>query len=288
MKLIRMAAAAAVPILFAAGCTRVSDLSQPTPTATPPIATPTGPRVDATIYYLTDFGGRIFLVPEVHSIVESRLGASQLEEMIAAVTQDPDLSSPWPEGTRILGVTIEHGLATVDFSAEVLNATGVGTATEQLGIQQAVHTLAALPGVQTVEFRVEGRVLGDVNGRRIEDWWGHAGLSGQPFTPDDEVLAPITIEEPEEGDTVPATITVSGEASVFEANVLVRLRAPDGSVAFTDNTTASIGAPERGTWSMRVTIPGQPGETWTIEGVEESAEDGSDAFVVTRKVVIAS
>jgi len=273
-----------VALLALGGCTRVSDLSAPNPTATLP--SPQGSPVDSTIYYLVESDSKIFIAPETHQIVVTDLGISQLQEMITGDPQDPDFSSLWPEDTRVLGFSIDYGTAIVDFSAEVLNA-GVGGESDVMTIQQAVYTLTELPGVERVEFRVEGKASGDVNGRMVEDWWGHTGLAEQPFTRDEFALAPITIAEPAEGDSVPATVEVRGDAMVFEANVVLRLRGPDGTVATTTHTTASIGAPERGTWSIEVTIPGESGEIWTIEAVEISAEDGSDSFVMTRAVKLA-
>lgn len=100
----------------------------------------------------------------------------------------------------------------------------------------------------------------------------------------DEPLERITITEPHEGAAVSDSVTVGGEASVYEATVVLRVRDPEGAVALATFTTATAAAPDRGTWSMRIQMPSGPAGTWTIEAVEESAEDGSDAFVTSRHV----
>jgi hypothetical protein len=105
--------------------------------------------------------------------------------------------------------------------------------------------------------------------------------------PTEDPATPITISEPAEGATVSGTITVAGEARVFEGTVVLRLRDPDGTVALTTFTTATEGAPGRGTWSIDIRMPSGPAGTYTIEAVEESAEDGSDAFVTSRRVQVA-
>jgi hypothetical protein len=61
----------------------------------------------------------------------------------------------------------------------------VGAEAEAYGIQSVVYTLTDLPRIEKVRFTVEGRDSGTAsNGRTIEDWWGHVGLSGQPFSRD--------------------------------------------------------------------------------------------------------
>jgi germination protein M len=84
----------------------------------------------------------------------------------------------------VRSVTVDGPVATVDFDAGVLTAS-VGAEAEAYGIQSVVYTLTGLPQVEKVRFTVEGRDSGTAsNGRSIRDWWGHVGLSGQPFTRD--------------------------------------------------------------------------------------------------------
>lgn len=285
----RLLVAAALLALATAACTRVTDdlVTPPTGTQSPsPSPTGTGAQVQATIYYLIESNGRVFVTPETHTIVESRPGASQLEQMVGEEPQDPDLTSPWPADARVLNVSVEHGTAIVNWSAEVLTAS-VGAAVERAAIQQAVHTLAALPGIDSVQFAVEGKTAGEAsNGRTIEDWWGHVGLAGQPFAPDDDALAPVTITEPSEGATVSGRTLLRGEASTVEANVVIRLLDADGEVLQQTNATASVGGPGRGPWQLRITMLSDPGE-YTIEAAEEDLEEGGDFFVTTRTVVVA-
>ena len=84
----------------------------------------------------------------------------------------------------LLAVTISGGVATVDWSQEVLGAT-VPADEEALGIQSVVWTLTEFPSIDSVRFTVEGRDRGQVaSGRLIENWWGHVGLGAQPWTRD--------------------------------------------------------------------------------------------------------
>jgi len=279
-------ASLAVLAILAVACRTTTPTSQPSPSpsVTPSEAEP----VAVTVYYLIEFDGRLFLNPEVHAVVEDDLGLARLEEIVDGTPQDPDLFSAYPEEASVLGITIEDGTATVDWNAGVLEAE-VGAEIEELGIQQVVWTLTELPEVERVAFTVEGESEGEAfTGRLIEDWWGHVGLSDQPFTrSEDFIVAPITIDEPAEGATVSGSVAVSGTAQVFEANVIWRLRDATGAIVVDDFTTASAGAPGRGNWSDRITLPSvdEP-QVMTIEAVEESGEDGSDFFVQTREIEV--
>lgn len=290
MRLAHRISLVCVVALLAASCTRITDEPQATPSSPTPgsptsTETATGLAINAPIFFVLEQSGRLFLVPETRSLVEPSPGVGRMSELLAGEPHDKDLSSPWPSSARVLNVTIEHGTAIVDFSAEVLTAS-VGADMATMGIQAAVHTLTEMAGVDRVSFSVEGKTSGEAsNGRRIQDWWGHTGLREQPFARGEELLAPITIDAPEEGAEVARTFTVRGEATVFEANVVLRVRDGDGAVVTTTNATASIGAPERGTWRKRLTLPNEPG-SYTIEAIEESQEDGGDSFVMTRVVTL--
>lgn len=137
-------------------------------------------------------------------------------------------------------------------------------------------------GTWTIEAAEESAEDGSdafVASRQVE--YGGSG------TGEETAVAPITITEPREGATVAGAVTVRGEASVYEANVTLRLRDPNGAVRLETFATATDAAPNRGTWSTEIAIPDAPTGTWTIEAVEVSAEDGSDAFVTTRHVQVA-
>lgn len=250
-----------------------------------------GESMQVMVYYLVEFGDRTWLAPERHQVPRSEgVARAALEELVHADARDPDHSTPIPRGAQIRDVRIDGETATVDWSAEVLEASA-GAEGEALGIQEVVWTLTEFPTVRRVSFTVEGKTSGEAsNGREIADWWGHVGLTRQPFTRDEaiEVLEPITLWEPLDGDGVGAEIRVEGEASTFEANVAFRLFDASGKQVLVTSTTASEGAPGRGTFSSTIGIPNPPSEaeTWRLEAYESSAEDGSDSFVESRSITV--
>lgn len=140
---------------------------------------------EVKIYYLAGSEGALRLVPETHSVLSTpRVATSALEELVHGTPQHVDHSESFPRTSRILSVTISGGVATVDWSQEVLGAT-VPADEEALGIQSVVWTLTEFPNIHSVRFTVEGRDRGQVpGGRLIENWWGHVGLGAQPWTRD--------------------------------------------------------------------------------------------------------
>lgn len=90
--------------------------------------------------------------------------------------------------------------------------------------------------------------------------------------------APIVIESPSEGATVSSPLRVAGTASVFEANVVLRLVAEDGAVLFENFVTATEGAPERGTFERE--IPFSASGPATLVAFSPSAADGSEQHKV--------
>jgi len=278
----------AAGLLVALACTPITPEPTGSATASPapvPASTPEGGL--ATVYYLLEFGGRTYVSPETHTIVPAGDPGAAVREAIAGEPADPDLFTAFPATVHVRGVTVTDGVATVDWDSDVL-AAHIGAGRETPAIQQIVWTLLSLPGVDEAAFTVEGETEGTAsNGRSIDDWWGNASFGDLPLTRKEDALEPITIDEPAEGSRLAGTITVSGTASVFEATVGIRLRSPSGAIARRTFTTAGIGAPDRGDWSIELRLPPVDApETWMLEAFEQSQKDGSDFFVQTKTIVI--
>jgi spore germination protein GerM len=87
---------------------------------------------------------------DARAVVELLL-AGPTEAEVAA----EDVSNPFPEGTRVLSVNIEGGVATADFSREILDYGG-GSA-NVIAITGAIErTLLAQEGITSVVILVEG------------------------------------------------------------------------------------------------------------------------------------
>jgi hypothetical protein len=256
----------------------------PTVTASPSQATPK----PLSIYYIVGGESGVFVTFERHSVAATPQAA--LEELVHGTPQDPDHFSPYPKAARILSVSVTGGIATVDWSADVLQASA-GAETEARGIQAAVYTLTEFSTITRVRFTVEGKASGTAsNGRQIEDWWGHVGLGDQPFARSEEpdVLAPIVLLTPLDDATSSGTLELTGEASTFEANVGIVLRDASGRQVLRTSATAAEAAPARGGFSKTITFtPPSTPQTWTLEAFEASAKDGSVTFAEARSIKVS-
>lgn len=246
--------------------------------------------VTVRVYYVQEFDGKLWITPERREVAAPAVARGAMEELVSGEPQDPDHRSPYPPAARILGITIEDGLATVDWSAEVLEQDAAGAELEALAIQAAVYTLVGFESIDRVRFSVEGRFEGEAsNGRRIEDFWGHVGIGEEPFRQEEHfIVAPIVVFTPLDGASVGSEIRVEGEASTFEANVAFRLFDAAGDRVLVTSTTATEGGPGRGTFQTTIAVPNPPEEPeeWRLEAFESSPEDGRDTFVETRTVIV--
>lgn len=81
--------------------------------------------------------------------------------MRSLVTQGSgkDMSNPIPEGTRLLGLDVRDGLATVNFSKEFVENFKGGSTGEALVIGTILRTLGQFPEVRQVRILVEGKAI---------------------------------------------------------------------------------------------------------------------------------
>ena len=178
-------------------------------------------------------------------------------------------ASPWIAADP-RSVTVGDGRITVALSRG-LSTTPAGGA--ELAIQQIVWTVQAAVGQGALPVRItvpgDGELAPGLSSTRT---WN------RPTDPVEvaSILAPVWVDEPFRGEVVTAgrPLTVKGVASTFEATVEWELLR-DGAVVDEGFTTATIGAPGRGTYSFE-TEALTPG-AHVLRVFESSAKDGSVA-----------
>ena len=244
--------------------------SQPPPADDPPAVQ----EAQAAVYYVKMTDTDTYLVREVHTVtVAERIEIATLEQIIHGEPVTEGAYRVLPPDTRVLGIAVMDGLATIDFSREVLNA-NVGAAGEALGIQSIVNTLTELPEIEQVMFLVEG----DLD-ERAQDWWGHIGLAElQPFERDLSMVwePAIWVNEPQPGIEVSSPLTVQGSARVYEATVNLRLVDRDEAVLVDTFTTATAGGPARGEFETVLEFPAPSTGEGRLEVFWISPKDGSE------------
>lgn len=222
-----------------------------------------GRQLNLAVYYLRTFEGRRYLAPEWHPVPYTRaVAGAAIGELLAGDPYCPGSRRPFPAGTRLRGVEIEDGTATVELS-------GTGPRLSRWPVQALVHTLTQFPTVRQVQLRADGKAVGG------------------PLARDRKLpLAPIALAEPAPGAVVAGQrLVVKGEASVYEGTVSLRLRDDRGQVVAQGYATAAVGAPGRGPFAgaLRFTPPAAP-HPWTLEAFEVSAEDGEIGYSVSLPV----
>jgi|GEM_PF-723080 len=253
----------------------------PSPSASPSPAPQEPSTMDIAVYYLKNSETDMYLVREVHTLPKSEgVARAALNELISGTPQTEGAFKVLNEKTQVLGINISDGTATVDFSKDVLIA-NVGSSAEALGIASIVNTLTEFPTIKRVQFTVEGSVDDAM------DWWGHIGLSDQPFERDiSMVYEPIIwLITPKPGQTVSSPLRIAGNALIFEATVSYRLTDSKGKVLAEGFTMADKGAPERGDFDVTIEFSPTSAGSGQLEVFEISMKDGSEVNKVTIPVV---
>jgi germination protein M len=200
-----------------------------------------------------EIGYRIWLVQGegLHPVSRTRdatraVGAAALTDLFAGPTEaerSDGISTAVPEGTRLLGLVVSGGLATVDLSSEFESGGGSLSMMARLG--QVACTLDQFPTVRRVSFELDGEPVDVFSGEGI--------VLDKPVTCADyeDLLPVIVVESPTPGQRIQSGFRVNGSANVFEANVGYVL--VGGDHTFDEGfTTATCGTGCRGTFSFRL------------------------------------
>ena len=177
-----------------------------------------------------------------------RVGTAAIEAVLEGpdgVEQDFGLTTAVPDGTQLLGLVIEDGIARVDLTSEF--ESGGGSASMQMRLAQMVYTITQFPTVKGVLFSLDGEPI-DVLG-------GEGVVIDHPLTRRDyaDLLPTILVVRPTLDQPVASPVVIRGSANVFEANVTVKVLDEDENVIAETFTTATCGSGCRGTY--RVSVP---------------------------------
>lgn len=242
---------------------------------------PAAQTMAVTVYYLK-FGALGYcLVREVHEVHTvpkfEDIALAALDELISGTPTTEEAYRVLPADTEILGVKIENGLATVDFSKEVLYAS-VGAASEKrLGIDSIVNTLTEFDAIREVAFTVEG------SAENVRDLWGYVVLYEEPFSRNlDRVYEPaIWVTAPTAGEGVTSPLKLQGSALAYEARgVRYRLKDEVGNILAEGTARLDIGSYLRGSFDVSISFTPTTAGQGQIEVFDESAMDGSEIHKV--------
>jgi sporulation and spore germination protein/immunoglobulin-like protein involved in spore germination len=176
-----------------------------------------------------------------------------------------------PAGTTFAGMTVAGGTARATFSGTLAGAPRTAQA-------QIVYTLTQFPKVTAVRIDAGGAPVSLSNGAE------KAIVS--PATRGDYTDltsgAPIFVSAPIRDSTVTTPVRVAGTASVFEGAVAIDAWS-GGKIVKTDSVSATLGAPNRGTFTDSLDLA--PGR-YRLVFYEPSATDGSHLHTTTVNIVV--
>ena len=258
-----------------------SPASSPSPTGSPSPPSPSPspiPARDFTYEVWFNYDGYLFVTHRTEPFVPG-VGARSVEAVLEGPTNDESaagLSSAINPGTRLLGLTIHSGVATVNldetFGAEETPATAVGS------LSQIVYTLTQFDSIDGVVFEVGGSRLTNFGGYELRGPQRRASFADQ--------LPAILVESPGIGERVSSPVTISGSADVFEAVVSIAILDEHGRTVASSFTMATCGTGCRGSYTADVRYDVGTRQPGTIRVYEVSAKDGSPIHVVEIPVLL--
>ncbi|MHB8157568.1 MAG: GerMN domain-containing protein [Desulfocucumaceae bacterium] len=205
---------------------------------------------DIAVYYVKFTEADTYLVREIHRVPYTADGpTAAINELISTNPQTAGSLRILPANTRLLGISINDGRATVNFSHEILSA-NAGSSGEALGIQSIVNTLTEFPQIKEVSFQVDGK-----QDSRTMDWWGHVGLYEQPFKRNmEKVYEPaVWVTHPVEEQVSGVPLLVKGSVRATGDRIYARLMDESGK-KIAEESTPSHESQGRDNFEIKITF----------------------------------
>ena len=270
------------------GSTPPDETPAPSPTVPPASAPPSGkpsatpaPSPAAKIivrgyFVLAGDLGTEGLVPYLFEVPETQAVArAAMEKLLAgAPSQRPGyaaISTAIPAGTRLLGLSISGGIATVDLSGEFEAGGGSRSTLARLG--QVVYTLTQFSTVDAVAFEVDGEPVTVFGSEGLVI---HGPMVRAAF---EDVLPAIFVDRPASGAAIGNPARISGTSNNFEATFRISILDREGRVIVDEMAMATSGSGTRGTFEVTIDYDVSAAQWGTLRVYEPSAQDGSPIFV---------
>jgi len=188
----------------------------------------------------------------------------------AELAARPAMYTSVPEATRLLGLQITNGIATIDLSSEF--EAGGDAASVRGRAAQVVFTLTQFPTVHGVRFEFDG-----VPPKTV--FIGELGRSDYR-----EFLPAIFVDRPAWGGTLGNPARVTGLANVFEAAFRIAVLDASGTVLVDQQATASCGTGCWGTFDVTIPYHVAVSQAGTLRVYDLSAKDGTPENVTEYPV----
>jgi germination protein M len=259
----------------------------PGPTATPrataaPTAAPTGTTIVRAYFFLGSFTENAGLAPVLREVPKTQAVATAAMRQLlrgpseAQLAARPAMYTTIPDGTRLLGLAIKNGVATVNLSREF--ESGGGSASILGRLAQVVYTLTQFSTVDKVLFELDGEPVTVFSGEGVvlDHPVGRADYRDQ--------LPAIFVDRPAWGASIGNPARVSGLANVFEATFRVQLLNAREDVLADRQVMASCGTGCWGTFEARLAYDVAKAQWGTLRVFDLSARDGTPENVTEYPV----
>jgi germination protein M len=267
-----------------------------------PTAEPVPGTIDLKAYFLLfgNIDGPTPLVPVNREVDETvAVARAAMEHLLAGPTLDEGahdlqvgtIGTRIPEGTTLLDVDIEGGVATVDLSADFASGDIDGNERESWAtrLAQVTYTLTQFPTVESVRFLVDGKPAAVIE--------GHEGspidlATRGAYT---DQLPAIFVDEPAWGGLLVDPLMVSGRAQISSEPPEISGKPPEFHAALVSRTTDEIVVqqtvrptcptgcwepPGGGPFRFQLDVPAGAGVDDLMLRVWEVAPDGSQVGMV--------
>lgn len=238
---------------------------------------PTGATIVRAYFILGSFTSNAGLVPVLREVPKTTAVATAAMNALLAGPDDQELAARpamytvVPAGTRLLGLSISDGIATVNLSQEYQS--GGGSASMFARLAQVVYTLTQFPTVDGVLFQLDGQPVTVFGGEGLilDHPVGRADYYDQ--------LPMIFVDRPAWGGALGNPGTVSGLANTFEATFQVELLDATGTTLIKQHYMASCGTGCWGTFNVQLAYAVATAQWGTLRVFDYSAKDGSVQYL---------
>jgi sporulation and spore germination protein/immunoglobulin-like protein involved in spore germination len=260
--------------------------AEPTPgDGSPPATSPGTPAATTTVrvyFFLGSFTGDAGLAPVLREVPKtSAVGSAAMTALLDGPSDvelgaRPAMYSTIPEGTRLLGLTIDTGVATVNLSKEF--ESGGGSASVLGRLAQVVYTLTQFPTIRGVRFQLDGQP--------VTTFGGEGAVLDQPVGRVDftDFLPAIWVDRPAWRGVLASPGRVTGLANVFEAQFRVAVLDATAHLLLDVPVTATCGTGCWGTFDVTLRYPIETAQWGTLRVYDPSAKDGTPEHVVDYPV----
>ena len=184
----------------------------------------------------------------------------------------PPVLTAVPPGTRLLGIRIGGGIATVNLSHQF--ASGGGSLSMFMRLGQLTWTVTQFPGVTGVRLQLDGKPVTTFSSEGIVL---RGPLTRASFR--DDILAPITVDRPAYRAAFASGAHVRGVANVFEATFRVAVLDAGRHVLVNRQVRATCGTGCWGGFDVTVSYSVGRAQWGWLRTWSASAKDGSPVHV---------